>query len=101
MHMGALTNLGRDAKNINLTYIVFDNESNKSTGGQNTYQKHVDYIGMARSSNIVNTYIANDLNSFSVVLDKINHGVHFIYVRCSYDAETPRPPMKVVARNVF
>jgi len=101
MHMGGLTNVGRYSKQINLTYIVFDNESNKSTGGQNTYQKHIDYIGMAKSSNIVNTFIANDVDSFSKVLNKVNYGVNFIYVRCSYDAETPRPPMKVVARNVF
>ena len=84
-----------------LTYIVFDNESNKSTGGQNTYQQHIDYIGMAKSSNIVNTFIANDVDSFSKVLNKVNYGVNFIYVRCSYDAETPRPPMKVVAKKSF
>jgi len=101
MHMGGLTNVGRYSKQINLTYIVFDNESNKSTGGQNTYQQHIDYIGMAKSSNIVNTFIANDVDSFSKVLNKVNYGVNFIYVRCSYDAETPRPPMKVVAKKSF
>ena len=99
MHMGGLTNVGRYSSQINLTYIVFDNESNKSTGGQNTYQNHVDYIGIARSSNILNTFSANNLNSFSSALEGINNGVSFIYVKCSYDAETPRPPMTVVARN--
>ena len=101
MHMGGLTNVGRYSKQINLTYIVFDNESNKSTGGQNTYQKHVDYIGIAKSSNITNTFIADNLKSFSDALDKSNNGTNFIYVQCSYDVETPRPPMDIVARNSF
>ncbi len=101
MHMGGLTNVGRYSKQINLTYIVFDNESNKSTGGQNTYQSHVDYIGMARSSNIVSTFIANSLDSFSIALNKSGKGVHFIYTKCSYDVETPRPPLEVVVRNVL
>ncbi|MBT5399074.1 thiamine pyrophosphate-binding protein [bacterium] len=101
MHMGGLTSVGRYTDQINLTYIVFDNESNKSTGGQNTYQKHIDYIGIAKSSNITNTFVANDLDLFSNVLSKINDGVNFIYTKCSYDNETPRPPMKVVSRNVF
>jgi len=101
MHMGGLTNVGRYSEQINLTYIVFDNESNKSTGGQNTYQKHIDYIGIAKSSNITNTFIANDLDSFFNVLNKINYGVNFIHTKCSYDNETPRPPMEVVSRNFF
>jgi sulfopyruvate decarboxylase TPP-binding subunit len=101
MHMGGLTNVGRDSGKINLTYIVFDNESNKSTGGQKTYQKHVDYIGIVKSSNISNTYVANDLDSFSNALDKSLQGVNFIYTKCSHDSETPRPPIEKVARNTF
>lgn len=101
MHMGALTNLGRDAKNINLTYIVFDNESNKSTGGQNSYQQHIDYIGMAKSSNILNTFDVTNIKSFNNILEKIDIGVNFIYIKCSYDIVTPRPPLDVLIRNSF
>jgi len=101
MHMGGLTNVGRDATKIKLTYIVFDNESNKSTGGQNTYQSHVDYIGIAKSSNITNTFIANDLNSFEAALVSEISGVKFIYVKCSYDDECPRPPINVIARRLL
>ena len=101
MHMGGLTTVGRYTREIDLTYILFDNESNKSTGGQNTYQKHVDYAGIVKSSNIVNTFFAVDLATFSDSLNKANKGVNFIYVRCSYDEEAPRPPLNVVARSVF
>jgi len=44
MHMGGLTTAGRYKNEIDLTYILFDNETNKSTGGQNTYQNHINYI---------------------------------------------------------
>ena len=40
MHMGGLTSAGRYADEVDLTYILLDNEQNKSTGGQNTY-KHI------------------------------------------------------------
>ena len=43
-----LTTAGRYSEGIDLTYILFDNESNKSTGGQNTYQNHVDYKAIAK-----------------------------------------------------
>ncbi len=99
MHMGGLTNVGRYADEIDLTYIVFDNESNKSTGGQNTYQGHIDYIGIARSSNFTNTYTVNDLSYFPEVLNKDTYGAKFIHIKCSYDKETPRPPIDIVSRN--
>ena len=50
MHLGGLTTAGRYDKRIDLTYILFDNESNKSTGGQKTLQGHLDYIGIAKNS---------------------------------------------------
>ena len=52
MHMGGLTTAGRYTDEIDLTYILFDNESNKSTGGQNTYQAHVDYKAIAKASGL-------------------------------------------------
>jgi phosphonopyruvate decarboxylase len=103
MHMGGMTTAGRYASEIDLTYILFDNESNKSTGGQKTYQDHVDYINIIKSSNfnILSGKIDN-LNSFSKVLtsSKGSKSVKFIYVKCSYDKEVPRPPIEMVARNI-
>ncbi len=100
MHMGGLTTAGR-YQDIDLTYILFDNEQNKSTGGQNTYQSHVDYINIAKSSNlkVVEDRI-DTLNDF----DKYTNapkGLNCICVKCGLDDETPRPPLSVVKVKEF
>ncbi len=99
MHMGGLTTAGR-YKDIDLTYILFDNEQNKSTGGQNTFQSHVDYINIAKSSNIdTHETIVKDIDEFSTLIDK--QGVRFLCVKCGIDKETPRPPLDVVKVKEF
>jgi len=103
MHMGGLTTAGR-YENIDLTYILFDNEQNKSTGGQNTYQSHVDYINIAKSSNLstVDTVIT-DINKFSTIVEEMtqNSSIKFVCVKCGVDDETPRPPLDVVKVSEF
>jgi phosphonopyruvate decarboxylase len=103
MHMGGLTTAGR-YKDLDLTYILFDNEQNKSTGGQNTYQNHVDYINMAKASNI-NTVdkVVTQLDKFSDLMNDIkdNSGIKFICVKCGLDDETPRPPLYIVKVKEF
>jgi phosphonopyruvate decarboxylase len=99
MHLGGLTTAGR-YKDIDLTYILFDNEQNKSTGGQNTYQSHIDYINIAKSSNLgVYDKVVKDLDEFSTLIDK--DGLNFICVKCGIDEETPRPPIDVVKVKEF
>lgn len=102
MHMGGLTTAGRYKNDIDLTYILFDNESNKSTGGQNTYQNHVDYINIAKASglNCVNKTIDN-VEDFSNTLNTLTKGINFIHVKCGFDDETPRPPYEVVKQSSF
>ncbi len=103
MHMGGLTTTGR-YKDLDLTYILFDNEQNKSTGGQNTYQSHVDYINIAKSSDIDTVdEIVTSLERFSDIMNdvKSNSSVKFICVKCGLDDETPRPPLDVVRVNEF
>jgi len=99
MHMGGMTTAGR-YENIDLTYLLFDNESNKSTGGQNTYQSHVNYIDIAKSSGLgtLNETIT-DLETFSNMMQEIKNssGLKFISVKCGIDDETPRPPLDVVS----
>ncbi|HIP27206.1 MAG TPA: thiamine pyrophosphate-binding protein [Flavobacteriaceae bacterium] len=101
MHMGGLTTAGR-YENIDLTYVLFDNEQNKSTGGQNTYQNHVDYIGIAKNSNLnVTEEVITDLNDFLNLMNSKSRGLNFLCVKCGIDDETPRPPLDVVKVNEF
>ena len=99
MHMGGLTTAGRYAKTINLTYIVFDNEQNKSTGGQSTYQKHLNYTQIAKSAGFyTNNHIIRTLDDFELNLREVN-GLKFVTVKCNVDEEMPRPPLKKVKIN--
>jgi len=101
MHMGGITTAGRYSGQIDLTYILFDNEQNKSTGGQNTYQNHVNYIDIAKSSgfDIINDIVVS-IDNFASIFDDFN-GLKFICVKCDIDDETPRPPLDSVRVNAF
>ena len=101
MHMGGLTSAGRYADEVDLTYILLDNEQNKSTGGQNTYQAHLDYINIAKSSGFyVTADVVKTVNSLNSVI-KDAKGLKFVHVKCGIDNETPRPPLKIVKVNKF
>ncbi len=101
MHMGGLTTAGRYADEVNLTYVLFDNEQNKSTGGQNTYQKHLNYINLAKSSGFgVTDHVVNTVKEFESIIKDIN-GLNFVCIKCGLDEETPRPPLNVVKVNEF
>jgi len=103
MHMGGMTTAGR-YDNIDLTYLLFDNESNKSTGGQKTYQSHVDYINMAKSSGLdIMAPVIESLSEFSTTLEDVTRskGLKFLCVKCGVDDETPRPPIDIVKVKEF
>jgi phosphonopyruvate decarboxylase len=95
MHMGGLSTAGRYVKEIDLTYLLFDNEQNKSTGGQNTYQSHIDYDLIAKGCNL------NIINDFEKIINNNEKGLKFITIKCGVDDETPRPPLDVVKVNKF
>ena len=104
MHMGGLTTAGRYKDSIDLTYILFDNESNKSTGGQNTYQNHVDYKSIAKASGLdVYDDTITSLKLFDKTVDEFSNtkGLKFLHIKCGIDEETPRPPIEVVKVSKF
>lgn len=104
MHLGGLTTSGRYQNDIDLTYVLFDNESNKSTGGQNTYQGHVDYKAIAQASGFpVYANTIKSLTEFHTFLDEVKgkKGLKFCHLKCGFDDETPRPPLDVVKVNQF
>lgn len=105
MHLGGLSTAGRyNDDNLDLTYILFDNEQNKSTGGQNSYQTHLDYKNIVKATNI---NIVEDTiyttEEFKTTIDTLENqkGINFVYVKCGIDDETPRPPLEKVRVNEF
>jgi phosphonopyruvate decarboxylase len=101
MHMGGLTTAGRyKDRDLDLTYILFDNEQNKSTGGQNTFQSHIDYITIAKASgfNVEEKTVLN-LDDFKNAI--ADSKFKFIHVKCGIDPEVPRPPLEVVKQKEF
>jgi len=103
MHMGGLTTAGR-YNNTDLTYILFDNEQNKSTGGQNTYQSHIDYIGIVKSSGldaINHTVTSKDEFKDIINEQKDKQKFNFVHVKCGIDNEVPRPPIEIVKVKEF
>ena len=104
MHMGGLSTAGRYAHEIDLTYILFDNESNKSTGGQKTYQNHVDYVALAKAAGlhvVEETFVSPSRFIETIDTLKTTQGLKFLHVKCGNDAETPRPPLNVVKVSTF
>tara|TARA_Y100000768_G_scaffold521_1_gene386 strand:+ start:21286 stop:22356 length:1071 start_codon:yes stop_codon:yes gene_type:complete len=102
MHLGGITTAGRYKNTSNngfLAYIVFDNESNKSTGGQGSYQNHVIYSQIAKNSNFNIRNTISEVNDFELSLKKDLTNFCFFHVKCSYDDTVPRPPLDVVAKN--
>ena len=101
MHMGGLSTAGRYKDDINLTYILFDNQTNKSTGGQNSYQEHLDYIAIAKACGFsVCEDIVYSIDGFENILAN-QKGLSFIHIKCGIDDETPRPPLEVVKKDRF
>ena len=99
MHMGGLTSTGRYANEINLTYILFDNEQNKSTGGQNTYQGHLNYIKIAESSGLkCHQDVIYEIEVFNKLIYS-PRGLNFFHVKCGLDDEYPRPHLENIKIN--
>ena len=101
MHMGGLTTAGRFAQEVDLTYILFDNEQNKSTGGQNTYQGHLNYINIAKNSGFNGVdYVIESIDDFELIAKDV-YGLKFVCVKCGLDDKTPRPPLGIVRVKKF
>lgn len=101
MHMGGLSTVGRYANLLDLTYILFDNQQNKSTGGQQSYQNHLSYIKIAKNSGfqVVNDPI-HTIKEFDNEVVKTGF-LKFIHVKCNTDMEVSRPPLSKIMVNEF
>ena len=103
MHMGGMTTAARysEENKGSLFYLVFDNESNKSTGGQYTYQRHVHYRKIAEGAGFnVCKEIIEDVDSFKAhLLNVPDHRIFMMQIKCAYDEEMPRPPMNAIKQS--
>lgn len=105
MHLGGLTTAARYVASAQgqLVYVVFDNESNKSTGGQKTLQAHISYQAMAEAGGMkACPETITDLPSFSSVIGEAveNGRFNFLHVKCSFDDTVPRPDLAEVVGSV-
>lgn len=104
MHLGGITTAGRyRMTNGGLLYILFDNESNKSTGGQQSYQQHINYQLLARSCNLeIYDKTVLTLDDFANAINTMgtNASPCFIHVKCSYDELSPRPPATNIRSSI-
>jgi thiamine pyrophosphate-dependent acetolactate synthase large subunit-like protein len=86
-----------------LLYVVFDNRSNKSTGGQTSNNSNIDYTGLAASLgfSLLGETITN-LGEFATALEKLALAASpsFLHVMCNYDPLTPRPPAELIRDSV-
>lgn len=100
MHLGGLTTAGRyGERQGSLIYIVFDNEANKSTGGQRTYQNHVDYAALARAAGFrAHPTVITGLTEFRTTINSLeqSEGLFFIHVKTSFDEDFPRPDRETI-----
>ena len=99
MHLGGLTTIGRyQNSSSTLLYIVFDNEMNKSTGYQNSFQQHLDYNSIANASGwFTKQSTIKDLKDFSEITRDIfnnDKGFYFLHVKCNIDGDYARPSAK-------
>jgi len=98
MHLGGLITCEND---VPLTYIIFDNKVNKSTGGQQT--KHCDIIKITTSMGY-NTFYTNDLTQFENILNNIDQNysncTNIILVECSLDKSFSRPPKYITEQSI-
>ncbi|MEH6589918.1 MAG: thiamine pyrophosphate-binding protein [Halioglobus sp.] len=89
-----------------LLYILFDNESNKSTGGQYSYNQNIDYPALAQSCGFPSTpKTISTLDGFFGEIEKFEDASNpqFLHVKCGYDDTTPRPPANAIidSKNIF
>lgn len=105
MHMGGMATAAAVGPVAGgpLLYLVFDNRSNKSTGGQTSNNGNIDYRGLAASLGFsVLGETITSLGEFALALEKLPlaQSPSFLHVMCNYDPVTPRPPAECIRDSV-
>ena len=104
MHLGSIKTAGTFA-NKNLKYIVLNNNSHDSVGGQNTYANSIDFEQLSKSLGFKKFYsIKNDRNLNKKIKTFLLDGkLSFLEVKVSNSKikKLPRPTDLIKVKNIF
>ena len=104
MHLGGLATAARITKEYtpshSLTYVVMNNESNFTTGGQVSPASFLDLVEIFEGfvPNVVHAFTPDDLIS---ALEEVDSGqFQVIVVECGFDPVYPRPSAEAIINSV-
>jgi len=104
MHLGSIKTAGTFA-NKNFKYILLNNNSHDSVGGQNTYANEVDFKKLSKSLGFKNFYsINNNINLKKNIKSFLsNNNLSFLEVKVSSSKikKLPRPTDLIKIKNRF
>jgi thiamine pyrophosphate-dependent acetolactate synthase large subunit-like protein len=93
MSLGVIATLGRYDP-MNLVVVVWDNGQYKTTGGQPTHSKTVDFVAAVRSCGLKATHVATSDGFVDAYRDAVSHDGTAVVV-CEVEPVEPqgRPPL--------
>ena len=104
MHLGSIKTAGTFAKK-NFKYIVLNNNSHDSVGGQNTYANNVDFEKLSKSFGFKKFYcIKNKKNLKKIIMTFLSRNdLSFLEVKVgnSKIKKLPRPQDLIKIKNQF
>ena len=104
MHLGSIKTAGTFA-NKNFKYILLNNNSHDSVGGQNTYANKIDFRGFSKSIGFKNFYSIKRQNDVKKILKKFlsQNNLSFLEVKIANSKikKLPRPKNLIKIKNKF
>tara|TARA_B100000787_G_scaffold149155_1_gene120971 strand:- start:95 stop:562 length:468 start_codon:yes stop_codon:yes gene_type:complete len=104
MHLGSIKTAGSFA-NKNFKYIVLNNNSHDSVGGQNTYANDIDFEKLSKSLGFKKFYSIKSDKNLKMNIQKFLKGntLNFLEVKVSNNKikKLPRPTNLINIKNLF
>ncbi len=104
MHLGSIKTVGTFA-NKNFKYILLNNNSHDSVGGQNTYANNIDFEKLSKSLGFKKFYVIKDQKNLKNNIKKFLTGssLSFLEVKISSSKikKLPRPTNLIHIKNEF
>ena len=104
MHLGSIKTVGTFA-NKNFKYILLNNNSHDSVGGQNTYANLINFEKFSKSLSFTSFYSITDQNNLERKIKDflLQKSMSFLEVRVNNSKikELPRPTDLITIKNDF